>query len=81
MMLRVKSEAELLADRRIELYRKRWAGSISSDEQDELDALCDALRRMSMTAHARRISGPALVGAHPADAFMSIFGMTRVGDS
>jgi hypothetical protein len=55
MMLRVKSEVERLAERRLELYRRRWAGTITSDEQDELDALCDVLRQMSMAAHARRL--------------------------
>lgn len=36
-----------LAERRTELLRKRYAGTIESDEQDELDGISDALRLWS----------------------------------
>ena len=36
-----------LAERRTELLRKRYAGTIESDEQDELDGINDALRMWS----------------------------------
>lgn len=36
-----------LAERRTELLRKRYAGTIDSDEQDELDGITDALRLWS----------------------------------
>lgn len=36
-----------LAERRTELLRKRYAGTIESDEQDELDGITDALRLWS----------------------------------
>lgn len=36
-----------LAARRSELLRKRYAGTIESDEQDELDDITDALRMWS----------------------------------
>jgi hypothetical protein len=36
-----------LANRRTELLRKRYAGTIESDEQDELDDITDALRLWS----------------------------------
>ena len=36
-----------LAERRTELLRKRYAGTIESDEQDELDGINDALRLWS----------------------------------
>lgn len=33
-----------LAAERVDLLRKRWAGTITSEEQDHLDELTDALR-------------------------------------
>jgi hypothetical protein len=42
-----------MAERRIQLLRKRWDGAISSDEQDELDDITDALRILSGQWSAR----------------------------
>lgn len=33
-----------IASERVDLLRKRWAGTITSEEQDHLDELTDALR-------------------------------------
>ena len=33
-----------MAERRMQLLRKRWDATITSDEQDELDDITDALR-------------------------------------
>jgi len=40
-----------LANRRTELLRKRYAGTIESDEQDELDTINDVLK---LIAEAQR---------------------------
>lgn len=35
-----------IAARRVELLKKRWSGCITSEEQDELDNLSEALRML-----------------------------------
>lgn len=43
-----------MAVRRVVLFRKRWAGDITSDEQDELDGLTDALRLLAAQWYGER---------------------------
>ena len=42
-----------LANRRTELLRKRYAGTIESDEQDELDAIIDTLKMLAESQRPR----------------------------
>lgn len=41
-----------LAERRAELLRKRWDGTATSEEQDELDAITDTLRKLAAASWA-----------------------------
>lgn len=45
--------AQDMANRRLDLLRKRWDATITSDEQDELDELTSALRILSSQWQAR----------------------------
>lgn len=40
-------DTQQMAARRTELLRKRWGGEITSEEQDELDNLTQALRLLA----------------------------------
>lgn len=44
-----------MANRRAELLKKRWAGDASSEEQDEIDELTDALRILAAQWRAPQV--------------------------
>lgn len=63
-----------MIDRYQELLRKRWAGDITSDEQDELDRLTDLAQAGALRLDLERVEPDC----HADDKLVGVFGFVRV---